>query len=304
MRLLHLVFIFIFSTSLVYAGEPAKKEYKTSKAADILIEFDEAQVNRSTKTDSSWNFMDINLSLTGEGLKETKWYYDPVYTRVDTESGSLLKSDDNWNSRRVWRLKEITEKQNKFRLWQRVNAPARQDQTLFIEGYVEVYEQDGDHNIVVISDHLSQSKKIIDAPLFKKHKIEFLFLTKDDIADLRKNEEQAKGDQSVKDAEALGKAFAESFAKVFSDMFGMSDNDLTFVIKNGNDPVLNIVLINEKGEIIEVNSRSISKDEKDGSIRYGVKYKKMLPHKGKIRVYIDDGKSLRKVPFKFQVKLP
>lgn len=47
---------------------------------NILVELDEVQVNKSTKADSSWNFMDVNLYLTGDGLESIKWYYGPVYT--------------------------------------------------------------------------------------------------------------------------------------------------------------------------------------------------------------------------------
>jgi hypothetical protein len=49
-------------------------------AENTLIEFDEAQINKSTNPDSSWNFMDVNLNLTGDGLKRIKWYYGTVYT--------------------------------------------------------------------------------------------------------------------------------------------------------------------------------------------------------------------------------
>lgn len=87
-------------------------------------------------------------------------------------------------------------------------------------------------------------------------------------------------------------------------MFGVGDYDLTFAIKGDGDQILNIVLLNEKGETIEVSSRSISQNEETGILRYGVKYKRMLPYKGKIRVYIYDGKNVKKVPFKYQVTLP
>lgn len=107
-----------------------------------------------------------------------------------------------------------------------------------------------------------------------------------------------------KDAETVSKAFADSFAEIFKGMFGMSDNDLTFIIKSDKDAVLNIVLLNEKEEIVEPNSRSVSRDEKNGTLRYGLKFKKMMPYKGKIKIFLDSGNSIRKVPFKYRVQLP
>lgn len=187
MKLFHLAFICIFLSSGVYADELQQKELKP--ISDFIVEFDEAQLNRSTKPDSSWNFMDVNLYLTGEGLKEAKWYYDPVYKRVDTESGSLLKTDEYWKSERLWRLKEVEKNNhNKFRLWQRFKVPDRQDKTLSIEGYAEVYAQNGEDNVVEISNYLTKSKKIIDSPLLKKHNVEVFYLTKDDLADIKKSE--------------------------------------------------------------------------------------------------------------------
>lgn len=294
MKLFYSVCIWVFLLSVAFAG--------SDKIIDMRVEFDEAQVNRSTKPDSSWNFMDVNLNLTGDGLKNAKWYYDPVYTRVDTESGSLLKTDEYWKVERLWRLKELDKNNNnKFRLWQRFKVPQRDDKTLSIEGYAEVYIPRGEDNTVEISDYLSKSKKPVESPLFKNNRIECFYLTKDDLANLRDSE--ATESQTKKSAEAVGKAFAESFAQLFKDMFGISDNDLTFFIKSDKDQILNILLINEKGEVMEPSSRSVSRDD-NGRLRYGLKFKKMMPQKGKIKIIIDDSDSIRKIPFKYQVQLP
>jgi hypothetical protein len=147
---------------------------------------------------------------------------------------------------------------------------------------------------------LAHSKEVIDDPLFKKIKSNFLPY-EDDLVELKKREKEKKRTQR---RESLSKALADSFAQVFKNMFGVGDDDLTFAIKGDGDLILNIVLMNEKGETIEANSRSISQDEKTCILRYGVKYKRMLPFRGKIRVYIDNGKNVKKVPIKYQVALP
>lgn len=270
---------------------------------NILVELDEAQINKSTKAGSSWNFMDVNLYLTGDGLKSMKWYYGPVYTRADTESGSLLKKDSNWTNKRLWRLKELEDNKGKYRLWQRFKVPARLDQKLSLEGYAEVYEGDGADDFVDIDDYLGHSKEVIVSPLFEKHKIEFSYFTKDDLIELKKTEKENENKPN-KDSGKIGKAFAETLAQLLKNMFGVGDDDLTFAIKGDGDLILNIVLLNEKGETIETSTRSISQDEETGILRYGVKYKRMLPYKGKIRVYVDDGENVKKVPFKYKVSLP
>lgn len=286
--------IWVLLISVAFAGD--------NKNIDIRIEFDEVTVTRSTKSDSSWNSMNVNLNLTGDGLRDAKWYYDPVYTRVATESGSLLKTEEYWKAERLPRLKFMDKNnKNQFRLWQRFEAPQRNDKTLTIEGYVEVYIPHGGHNFVDVDDYLSKSRKPIESPLLKKNKIECFYLTRDDLAELRGSESTEI--ETEKTPEALGKSIVESFAQAFKKMFGMDDNDLVFVIKSDHDQIINIHLINEKGEVMEPMSQSFSRDD-SGRLHYGLKFRRMMPYKGKLRIFVDDGHSIQKIPFKYQIPLP
>ena len=140
-----------------------------------------------------------------------------------------------------------------------------------------------------------RSGKPVEHPLLKKHNVELTYMTKDDMIDYMKKQEEEKD---------LAETFVDSFAELFKGMFGFDDFDLTFLIKDSNNVVLMVELLNKNGEVMEKRSWSNPRDRENGLFKYGVSYQRMLPFKGKVRVYINDGKSIKRVPFKHKITLP
>ncbi len=283
--------------------------------SELRVDFDEAQINLSTKPESNWNFMDVNLYLRGEGVKQLQWVYKPSFSRVETDQGPVparnSSRDDSYP--RIWRVDYLSDndrKNSKHRFWQRTGVPPRSARTLFVEGYTEAYVgAPGD--VIEIDNYLDKSGSTIQHKLLQKYGIELSFMTKDDLIDMQEKikAEKQKARKEKREIEdmgaALGNAFSEIFVEAFKGAFGFGGHsDLTIMASDKQGRLLNVELYNDQGERMEVQSRSFSHSKEKGTINMGLSYKRMLPHRGKLRIYIDNGNNLVKVPFKHSVQLP
>jgi len=284
-------------TPIASTQNPPPDSVKKQASEPIKVIFDEATISMSSKTDSYSNYMDVTMYLVGDELTKMKWYYNPVFERAETDSTNVMKSDENPGpAKKIWRIVNAEQGKQRYRIWQRFEIPERSDQYLYLEGYVEIY-MGGDNVVVEIDNYLRHSGDKITSPEFGERGIEFAFLTKDDIQELKEASSKGVATHSIQDQ--LG----EALSHVFKNMFGLNNMDLSFIVKDDNDDILNIALLTEQGEFMETSSRSISTDTK-GITQFGVEYKKMLPHSGKLVVYLNDNERLMKVPFNFKVKLP
>jgi hypothetical protein len=284
-------------------------------APELRVKFDEAQLSLSTKKDSSWNFMDVRFDLVGEGFDQVKWVYKPEFSRMATDLGDVASRnsyDDN-SYPRLWRVDYLSDndKQNqKYRLWERIGLPKTGSRLLFVEGVAEVYVG-GANDYVEVKHYLQNSGKSIKAPLLDKYDIEVSFMTKDDLIDMQEkmNAEKEKARKDKREIENMGKelgnAFSELLVEAFKNAFSFGGQaDLTFVMKDMSGRLLNVELYDDNGNLMEVQSRSFHHDKDAGTFRIGMSYKRMLPHEGTVRIYVDRGDGVVTVPFNNTVQLP
>ena len=270
-------------------------------------------VKDTRRSDGFFNKLEVQLKITGEGLKGARGIKVSV-AKAQDDTGKNLIPDE----KRDKRFEEIDPSdENESKLDIELKSPERRAMTVQeIAGNLEIFSPQRDpRSIVIVPSFLKTTGKPIASPVLKAAGVEVTVWTKD-IYDARKKAEEERVkkemDERAKKAEQSGKLedavelLGESLVKIFGGMFSsfadMEENDIAFNVKDPDSKLVSIEIEDEKGKAVERGGRMTIGGEPRTMI-YSLKEK--LPPTARIKLYVLTPRSVMTVPFKLTgVALP
>lgn len=285
-------------------------------ATSSQIKLEPGDLKESRRTDGFFNDLDIQLRLSGAGLKDAKAARIKVDKAID-DTGKNLVGDKTLDQE----FKEIAsfeiQSSEAARLEVELkNSDRRATVVKELTGVLELFLPASDpRSTIRIANFQNVIGKPLVNPTLRTAGIEVTVWTKE-VFDARKRAEDERNKREIEArarkaeksgdlsdaAEALGQGLAAVFGSMFSSFAQMDPNDLALNIKDPQSKLVAVEFEDAAGRVIEHRGKTtIGGDPK--TVIFGFEHK--LPAATRIKFFVLTPGSVSKVPFRLaDIPLP
>lgn len=263
-------------------------------------------VTDSRTTGKFFKYLRIEIEVSGQALETVFGSSKPVITAAVDDTGRSLVKAEKTNSPLLWTIERNNDKKTSTKTHVDLLNPARRATSFMVTGYIDIFDPaKAPGSVHTVSNFLNLVGTSRLSQQLAKPGLEIAVLTKPVADQMRKKQALDKQKLSAAKSETASRLLEEAFVKMFKDLFSgffmMSDNDLLFIIKDPNNYLAYIEVVDANGAPIKTHGRSLSQDgENGGTYRYTVGFDKPLPKTAQLKIYYATAKSLTQIPFRFE----
>jgi hypothetical protein len=261
--------------SPAFAQEPAIKT--------MLVE-----VSDNRTTGKFFAGAEVKLSLIGESLSQMRGVRSTLLTKaVDDTGKNLVKNDDSSRSRAVMLWLDRIERSGAVQRTIKLENPARRATMIKeLTGTIELLAPARDpQSVFSVKNLAAQFGKPLNLPALRANGIEMTVLNKVHFDALRKAQE-------AKLAPADGaKAIGNALRQMFSGFIQVNENDLAFILKDPNQKLADIELLDGAGKPLKPEGRTVT-----GELLI-LSFDQKLPDALELSGVLVTAKSVVKIPF-------
>jgi len=256
----------------------------TASASDVRVSVTEVSDQRTTG--EFFKKLEIKLRLTGDDAVDIKGIKKVIKKAVDDTGRNLIAEDEHSTG-----FDSVSDSGSGPELSITLKNPARKASVVKeLSGEVQLFAPDKDpKSVVLVKKFTKTGGKPVDNPAFKKAKLKLTVMTKEEY-DAFKDRKQKESEEEAKQ-KGLEDAMVEAMSSMFSSFFSVGENDLIFKVEDPEGSLIDMDVLNSKGEHIESNGITTADD-----VRV-IGYTDPLPKGAQLRVYLKTSKSVITVPF-------
>jgi hypothetical protein len=271
------------------------------QAADVRIEVGEVKDTRSTGGSSG---LDIELKLSGDDLRDAKWFRSTVVKAVDDTGRALVPGEEE----RVFFNSDFDnysfEQTHIPRVTLRLKTPARRATVVKdIAGEVEIFRPALDPNSVVdVRNAFESSMVAVSNPTLASAQIQVAILTKEQFDKAKKAAETTPPLKARDDK--TGEETFKTMAKAFADTYLGNDskNRVILWVRDPQSKLLKTEFLDATEKVIQP---TMSGGESGRSRMCSYEFANPLPKETRLRLYVATPQSIIKVPLEFKdIALP
>lgn len=250
------------------------------------------EVTDNRTTGQFFSGSEIKLSLTGDVLADIRGVRQIEIAKAVDDTGRNIVKKEQGRSSSPFSFAVTDRQHGPLQQSLKLANPARSASSIKeVNGTIELYAPAKDPKAVLtVKNFMSRTGKPLSLPELSKNKISLTIMTKEQ-AEAMKKEQQAQQEKAAKDsAPNLGKALGEAFGQMFFGLGQMGENDVSFIIKDPDNKLVDLQVQDAKGEPLKHNSRMSS----GGT--YTVSYNEKPGQNAQVVIYLATPASIIKVP--------
>ncbi len=243
--------------------------------------------------------LNVELIIAGDVLAKCRGIRKiSILTAVDSTGRNLLEKERERSGSAVFDFDRKNDEETEIKKTMQLLTPVRSATSIKeLSGSLEIYAPARDPRAkVVVKGFMEKTGKPLVSDALKKVKIELIVYTKAQADALKKAEEE----KQRKEAESAAKspvedaadAMASAVSGLFSGLFEIGETDLMFSIKDPNNKLIDLEVLDAAGKPVDTGSRSSSGD------KYIVGYHELPANTAQLVLYLETPTSVIKTPFR------